>query len=116
MDGTRMLVGGVRVTAGARGPSRRNRVSGSSGDAPMVPGEGPLSRVPPVIAFAAVVVAFAAGVIVGGVVGTVLLALLTLGVVALLATTWPRLTPTERAGRVLVLAVLVAVTVTVATS
>lgn len=108
-----MLVGGVRVTAGARGPSRRNRLSGG---APMVPGSGPLSRVPPVVAFAAVVVVFAAGVIVGGIVGTVLLALLTGGVVALLATTWSRLTAGERAARVLVLAVLAAVTVAVATT
>jgi hypothetical protein len=111
-----MLVGGVRVTAGARGPSRRNRLSGSSGDAPLVPGSGPLARVPPVVAFGAVVVVFAVGVLVGGVVGTVLLALLAAGVAVLLATTWPRLTPPERAGRVLVLAVLAAVTVAVATS
>ena len=108
-----MLVGGVRVTAGARRPSRRSRLSGG---AAMVPGEGPLARVPPVVAFAVVVVVFAAGVIVGGIVGTVLLALLTAGVVALLATTWPHLTGGERAGRILVLAVLAAVTVAVATS
>lgn len=106
-------MGGVLVTAGARGPSRRGRPTGST---PLVPGAGPLSGVPPVVAFAVVVVVFAAGVIVGGVVGTVLLALLTAGVVTLLAATWSRLTPGERAGRVLVLAVLAAVTVAVATS
>ena len=77
----------------------------------MVPGEGPLARVPPVAVFAVVVVVFAAGVILGGLPGAVLLGLLALGVAVLLATTWPRLTPAERAVRVLTLAVLVAIAV-----
>lgn len=105
-----MLVGGDRVTAGARGPSRRNR----SLRAPIVPGSGPLARVPPVVAFVVVVAVFAAGVIVGGTVGALLLALLAVGVAVLLAVTWPRLATSERVGRVLVLSVLVAVAVGVA--
>ena len=78
---------------------------------PMVPGEGPLARVPPVLVFVAVVVVFTAAVILGGVVGALLLGLLALGVAGLLAATWPRLTPSARAVRVLVLVVLVAIAV-----
>ena len=77
----------------------------------MVPGDGPLARVPAAAVFAVVVVVFAAGVIIGGLVGAVLLGALALAVAVLLATTWPRLSPAERAVRVLVLAVLVAITV-----
>ncbi len=77
----------------------------------LLPGEGPLSRVPPVVAFAVVVAVFAAGVIVGGVLGAVLLGLLAAGVAVLLGTTWPRLTTPERLGRALVLVVLVAVAI-----
>jgi predicted neutral ceramidase superfamily lipid hydrolase len=80
----------------------------------LLPGEGPLSRVPPVVAFAVVAALFAAGVLLGGVAGTVLLGLLAVGVAVLLATTWPRLSTPERLGRVLVLAVLVAVTIATA--
>jgi hypothetical protein len=64
-----------------------------------------------VVAFGVVVVVFAAGVIVGGMIGAVLLGLLALGVAALLAATWPRLSPAQRVVRVLVLAVLVAIAV-----
>ena len=49
--------------------------------------------------------------ILGGVVGALLLGLLALGVAGLLAATWPRLTPSARAVRVLVLVVLVAIAV-----
>ncbi|MHC1561415.1 DUF6703 family protein [Actinomycetospora sp. C-140] len=77
----------------------------------MVPGDGPLARVPPVAVFAVVAVVFAAGVIIGGFTGAVLLGALAIAVAVLLATTWPRLTPAERAVRVLVLAILVAITV-----
>lgn len=77
----------------------------------MVPGEGPLARVPPVAVFAVVVVVFALGVVVGGVPGAALLGLLALAVATLLTVTWPRLSPAERAVRVLVLGVLVAIAV-----
>lgn len=79
--------------------------------AAMVPGDGPLARVPAVVAFAVVTAVFAAGVLIGGLVGTVLLGLLAAGVAVLLAVTWPRLSPAERVGRLLVLGVLVAVAI-----
>lgn len=77
----------------------------------LIPGQGPLASVPPVAAFALVVALFAAGVLVGGALGAALLGLLVLFVAALLAATWSVLTGSQRAGRVLVLAVLVAVAV-----
>jgi len=77
----------------------------------IVPGDGPLARVPPLVVFIAVVAVFAAAVIVGGVIGAFLLALLALGVAGLLAATWPRLSPGARVVRVLVLVVLVAIAV-----
>jgi hypothetical protein len=77
----------------------------------MIAGEGPLARVPAPAVFAVVVVVVAAGVIIGGVVGAVLLAVLALGVAGLLAATWPALTTSERAVRVLVLVILVAIAV-----
>lgn len=93
-----------------RGPGRaRSPLAGRRGRA--VPGDGPLSRVPAVAVFAVVVVVFAAGVLVGGAIGAVLLGLLALGVAGLLAATWPRLGPGERAVRLLVLVVLVALAV-----
>jgi hypothetical protein len=77
----------------------------------MLPGEGPLARVPAVVAFAVVVVVFVGAVVVGGVIGALLLGLLALGVAALLAATWPRLSAGERVVRVLCLVVLVAIAV-----
>lgn len=76
---------------------------------PMLPGRGPLAAVPPVAVFLVVIAVFVVAVVLGGAVGALLLALLALGVALLLATTWHRLSPAERAGRMLVLAVLVAV-------
>ncbi|NYD34284.1 DUF6703 family protein [Actinomycetospora corticicola] len=81
---------------------------------PLLPGTGPLARVSPVLAFLVVVVVFAAGVLVGGFVGALLLAVLVVGVAVLLATTWGRLSPPERAARSLILVVLVLVTIGVA--
>jgi len=81
---------------------------------PLLPGRGPFAGKSPVLAFLAVVVLFAAGTLIGGMVGAVLLGLLALGVAVLLATTWPRLSPPERFARALVLVVLVGVTLAVA--
>jgi thiol:disulfide interchange protein len=81
---------------------------------PLLPGSGPLAGVSPVLAFLVVAAVFVVAVVVGGMVGTVLLALLAVGVAVLLATTWQRLSPPERLARTLVLAVLVAVTIGVA--
>ena len=76
---------------------------------PLLPGEGPLARVHPAVAFGAVLVVFAVGVWWGGTAGALLLGLLAIGVAGLLAVTWPRLTAPERALRITTLAVLVAI-------
>jgi hypothetical protein len=70
-------------------------------------------RVPPAVAFLVVVGVFAAGVLIGGVPGAVILGALAALVAVLLATTWARLRPAERAIRVVVLLVLVAVAISV---
>lgn len=75
----------------------------------------PLRKVTPLAVFLAVAAVFTAGVLIGGVAGAVLLGVLAVGVGLLLAATWPRLGPAERAVRVVVLLVLVAVAVSVAT-
>lgn len=90
------------------GPRGRTRAARRSR---LLPGEGPLARVPAVAAFLGVLVVFVVAVLVAGVVGAVLLVALAVGVALLLAATWSRLTGPERAGRCLVLAVLVAVAV-----
>ena len=79
----------------------------------LIPGAGPLSRVPAPAAFLLVLALFVAGVWLRGTVGALLLGLLALGVATLLATTWPLLTPSARVLRLLVLAVLVLITVSV---
>jgi hypothetical protein len=79
----------------------------------LLEGDGPLARVPPVLVFAVVAAVFVAGVLVRGVPGALLLGLLAAGVAVLLAATWPVLAPMQRFGRLLVLAVLVAVAVSV---
>ena len=76
---------------------------------PLVPGEGPLARLHPAVAFGAVLVVFAVGIWWSGVAGAVLLGLLAIGVAVLLAAAWPRLTGPERALRITTLAVLVAI-------
>ena len=81
--------------------------------AQLLAGDGPLARVPPLVAFLVVAATFAVGVLVGGGTGALLLGMLAAGVAALLATTWPVLAPGQRVGRVLVLLVLVAVALSV---
>ncbi|HEU5474397.1 MAG TPA: DUF6703 family protein [Actinophytocola sp.] len=77
----------------------------------LLAGDGPLTRVPPVAAFLVVTALFVVAVVVRGALGAVLLGMLALGVGGLLAATWGVLAPAQRAARVLILAVLVAVTV-----
>ncbi|WP_082404796.1 DUF6703 family protein [Saccharothrix sp. NRRL B-16348] len=79
----------------------------------LIPGAGPLSRVPAPAAFLLVLALFVAGVWIQGTVGALLLGVLALGVAVLLATTWPLLTPSARVLRLLVLTVLVLITVSV---
>lgn len=87
-----------------RGPRGRKNLR-----KPLLPGQGPLTGVRPVAVFAVVAAVFAVAVVVGGVLGAVLLGVLALGVVGLLAATWSRLTPGQRAGRMLIVAILVLV-------
>lgn len=78
---------------------------------PLLPGDGPLARVRPVVAFLVVLGLFLTGVLVGGTVGATLLGVLVVGAIALLAATWQVLTPAQRTLRVVVLLVLVVITV-----
>lgn len=82
--------------------------------APLIAGNGPLSKVPPAAAFLLVAVVFGVGVLAGGTIGATLLGLLAVGVAALLIGAWRALGPAERAMRIGVLLVLVAVAVSVA--
>ncbi|HEU0088859.1 MAG TPA: DUF6703 family protein [Pseudonocardiaceae bacterium] len=88
---------------------RESRIRRTDWRRPLLPGAGPLMRVHPAIAFVAVLLVFAVGVGWGGLLGALVLGLLAVAVGALLAATWPRLSPSERALRVLVLVVLVAI-------
>jgi hypothetical protein len=82
--------------------------------APLLPGNGPLTRVPPVAAFLGVVVVFAIGALIGGAIGAVVLGVLALAMAGLLASTWGALHPSQRAVRVFVLLILVAIAVILA--
>ncbi|WP_238598066.1 hypothetical protein [Saccharothrix sp. ALI-22-I] len=79
----------------------------------LIPGSGPLARVPAPAVFLLVLLLFGLGVWLQGVVGALLLGVLALGVAVLLATTWQLLAPSARVLRLLVLAVLVLITVSV---
>ena len=81
---------------------------------PLIAGNGPLSRVPPAAAFLVVAVVFGVGVLVRGAVGAALLGVLALGMAVLLIAAWRALGPAERAMRIGVLLVLVAVAVSIA--
>jgi hypothetical protein len=70
--------------------------------------------VPPALVFFTVLILFAAAIVIRGPVGAALLGVLALGVAGLLAATWPVLAPPARAGRLVVLGVLVAVALTMA--
>ena len=88
-------------------PVRPRRVSRQR----LVPGDGPLSKIPPVAAFALVLGVFLIAVLVRGVIGGVLLCVLAAGVGALLAATWRILAPSARVGRLLIFGALVAVAI-----
>ena len=86
------------MTAG-RGPDRRR----------LLPGNGPLARVPPALAFVAVLAVFVLGVWLGEAAGAAVLVLLAAVAGALLAAAWPRLSAPERTVRLLVIVVVVAI-------
>jgi hypothetical protein len=79
--------------------------------APLIAGNGPLKKVPPVAAFFGVLVVFGIAVWLRGVVGAVLLGALGLGVLGMLAATWQTLRPADRVLRVIVVLVLAGVAV-----
>jgi len=79
----------------------------------LLPGNGPLAKVTPLVAFLVVIAVFAAGVLLGGATGALLLGVLAAGVGVLLVVTWTTLSPSQRVLRVLVLAVLVAIAISV---
>ncbi|HWE89464.1 MAG TPA: hypothetical protein VG317_08370 [Pseudonocardiaceae bacterium] len=82
---------------------------GRSSRATLIPGNGPLARVPPAAVFGLVLLMFLLGVVLRGVIGIVLLGLLGVGLVVLLAATWRVLRPSERVLRVVILLILAAV-------
>lgn len=82
---------------------------GQSSRTPLLPGDGPLAKIKPPVAFVGVLAIFVTGVLAGGGIGALLLGLLAAGVVVLLATTWPLLSTHERLLRVAALAALIAV-------
>ncbi|HEX4721313.1 MAG TPA: hypothetical protein VH333_02275 [Pseudonocardiaceae bacterium] len=79
--------------------------------APLVAGRGPLAKVPPVAAFVVVILVFGLAVWLRGSVGAALLGVLGLGVLVLLAATWQALRPADRVLRVIVIAILAAVAI-----
>ena len=79
--------------------------------APIVAGNGPLAKVPPLAAFLVVLVVFGVAVWLRGVVGAVLLGALGVGMLAMLAVTWQTLKPADRVLRVVVILVLAGVAV-----
>jgi hypothetical protein len=78
---------------------------------PLLPGDGPLARVRPVVAFVFVLGLFVTGVLVGGTLGAVLLGVLIVGAGVLLAATWKVLSPAQRTLRVVVVLILLIITV-----
>lgn len=76
---------------------------------PLLPGRGPLARVPPAVAFLAVLVLFGLGVWLRGPLGAGLLGLLALGLLAMLGATWRLLSPVQRVARVCVVLLLLLV-------
>ncbi len=86
-------------------PGRRNM------RAKLLPGDGPLARVRPILVFVVVIGLFAAGVGISGPLGALLLGVLALGVGVLLAATWKALSPTDRVMRVGVFVLLVVIAI-----
>ena len=79
--------------------------------APLLAGNGPLAKVPPLAAFVVVIIVFGVAIWLRGPVGAALLGVLGLGVLGLLAATWQVLRPAERVLRVIVVAILAAVAI-----
>ena len=89
--------------------STRSRPTRQSRRAPLIGGRGPLTKVPPIAAFLLVIVLFGLGAWLRGTIGTVLLAVLDVGVLVLLIGTWRALSSSARVMRLVVVAILLAV-------
>jgi hypothetical protein len=76
----------------------------------LLPGSGPLARIPAAAVFIVVLGLFVAGIWIGGTVGAVLLGTLILAAGGLLVSTWRLLTPGARVLRIVVLLILVLIT------
>jgi hypothetical protein len=76
---------------------------------PLVPGQGPLARIPPLLGFVGAAAVFATGALVGGAAGAAVLGVLALALAGLLGLTWPRLAAGDRAVRLVSVLALVAV-------
>lgn len=107
--GPRLLVVVARIAV-RTGMRALVRVRGSA-RVPLLAGNGPLAKVPPIAAFGVVIALFVVAIVVRGVVGAAVLGVLVMGVGVLLSATWRVLPASARAGRVLVLVVLVGVAV-----
>jgi hypothetical protein len=81
--------------------------------APLLPGAGPLARVPAAAVFGLVLALFVVGVVVRGPVGAGLLGALALVVLGLLGATWRVLSTADRALRIVVFVIVVVVLVSV---
>jgi hypothetical protein len=92
--------------------SSRPRQAKQKRRAALLPGRGPLAKVPPAAVFLLILVLFGLAIWLRGVAGAGLLGLLGLGVLGLLAGTWRVLTPAARALRVFVVIILFAVAIT----
>ena len=79
--------------------------------APLLAGNGPLAKVPPLAVFVVVIIVFGVAIWLRGPVGAALLGVLGLGMLGLLAATWQVLRPAERVLRVIVVAILAAVAI-----
>jgi hypothetical protein len=79
----------------------------------LIPGRGPLAKIPPLGAFLLVAIVFGLGVWLRGPLGAALLGLLVIGVLTLLAATWRLLGTGDRVLRVVVVIVLVTIAISV---
>jgi hypothetical protein len=92
--------------------ARRNVIRGRRDSrAALMPGSGPLAKVPPVAAFVAILAVFGVAVWLRGVAGAILLGALDLAVLGLLAGTWAALRPADRVLRVVVVLILAGVAI-----
>ncbi|TCP54916.1 hypothetical protein EV191_102125 [Tamaricihabitans halophyticus] len=79
--------------------------------APLLAGNGPLSKVPAPLVFLVVLAVFITGVLVSGMVGALLLGALAAGLLVLLSATWRVLGTADRLVRLLVVGILAGIAI-----